>query len=201
MFEGILINNRHTKRIGFNQCWAVLESIVDYLPVISPDIHVFSIITSHNFFDCDLKPCQFQFCSHSRINMVGTQDALEFDKEEGEGKKSSIFCSIKYEFCLLLRCCLFFSCFCCLLSLECSLHVLCLLFLEEFSILEFQNLKSQVFKFLVVFVLQVYVNANSHLSATSHLTPPCLLLIPWLDTEFEKGIDQKEFSKLCDFHF
>jgi hypothetical protein len=51
--------------------------------------HAFSIVASCNFFECNLskntqRHHQFIFCFHSRINMVGTQDALEFNMEEGE---------------------------------------------------------------------------------------------------------------------
>jgi hypothetical protein len=62
-------------------------------------VHVFSIITSHSLFECDLSksmrgPCRFYFCFYSRINMVGTQDASEFNRKKViffEGKKSLIF--------------------------------------------------------------------------------------------------------------
>jgi hypothetical protein len=87
--------------------------------------------------------------------MVGTQDVSEFNRRRRfffKGKKSLdiLFNQLRVlSFVALLP---LFRLFCCLLSLVCSVHVLCLSFMEEFSVLEFQNLKSQVFKFLVVFV-------------------------------------------------
>jgi hypothetical protein len=85
-------------------------------------------------------------------------------------KKILIFCSINYEFCLLLVCCLS--------PFIWSLHVVCLFFLEEFNISELQNSKPQVLKFLVVFVCksaEMWVRILVRLHTSTHCYHPLLL--------------------------
>ncbi len=96
-------------------------------------VHVFSIIISHSFFL--VRPQQEhartlsvlvllllknQHGGHTRCIRVHNRKKGIFFK----GKKSLMFCSINYEFCLLLRCCLFFSCF----AVSCPLCVVCMFY-------------------------------------------------------------------------
>jgi hypothetical protein len=82
------------------------------------------------------------------------------------------------------------------------MHVSFLSFLEESSIPKFKI--SSFSNFIVVFVCKfanMHKFAGLHLNVTSHLTPSCLLLLPWSDAKFEAGIDREEFLELWDFPF
>jgi hypothetical protein len=62
----------------------------------------------------------------------------------------------------------------------------CLSFLEESNIPKF---KTSSFLISSCFRLQICKDLGLHLNVTSHLTPSCLLLLPWFDAKFEECVE------------